>query len=101
MPYLMTLRGCPPDLCKLNLAVAKDLSDWADQVKRVFSRTPTYGDLGLLLGELISSLPSPLGNFARSYCTTAQSLGGRELTVMVTCCPWKASQGEIVTGSEC
>eukprot|EP00438_Fugacium_kawagutii_P013115 Skav209586 [mRNA] locus=scaffold1607:39438:42899:+ [translate_table: standard] len=85
--------GCPVNLCKLNLAVAKDLNEWADQVKLLFGKSPTFGDLGRYLGELAASLPTPLGNFIRSFGTVAQptsSQGKRgDHGDLLPIAPWK------------
>ena len=64
--------GCPPNLLKLNLRLAENLSDWSGYVRDLFKVRATFTDLGRHLLELLSTMPTPLGNFVRSYCLTAQ-----------------------------
>ena len=64
--------GCPVNLLRLEIRVAEDLHDWASHVKELFKLRPTFGDLGRHLLGLMSSMPSPLGNFVRSHCMAAQ-----------------------------
>eukprot|EP00435_Cladocopium_sp_Y103_P054971 s63_g18.t1 len=64
--------GCPVNLMKLDVRVADDLHDWASYVKDVFKLRSTFTDLGRHLLGLISSMPTPLGNFVRSFCLAAQ-----------------------------
>lgn len=64
--------GCPVNLLKLEVRVADDLQDWASHVKDLFKLRATFADLGRHLLGLMSSMPSPLGNFVRSHCLAAQ-----------------------------
>ena len=64
--------GCPPNLLKLNLRLAESLGDWSGYVRDLFKIRATFTDLGRHLLELMSTMPTPLGNFVRSYCLTAQ-----------------------------
>eukprot|EP00435_Cladocopium_sp_Y103_P044009 s914_g12.t1 len=64
--------GCPVNLMKLEVRIADDIHDWANCVRDVFKLRPTFTDLGRHLLGLISAMPTPLGNFVRSYCLAAQ-----------------------------
>ena len=66
--------GCPVNLLRLDLRVADNLSDWAHYVRDVFKLRSTFTDLGRHLLGLMASMPTPLGNFVRSYCLAAQPL---------------------------
>eukprot|EP00435_Cladocopium_sp_Y103_P042108 s410_g11.t1 len=66
--------GCPVNLLKLDLHCAENLTDWSNHVKDVFKLRSTFTDLGRHLLQLMSTMPTPLGNFVRSYCLAAQPL---------------------------
>lgn len=73
--------GCPPNLLKLNLRMPEGLGDWSAYVRDLFKVRATFTDLGRHLLELLSTMPTPLGNFVRSYCLAAQPT-----TPGVVCC---------------
>ena len=64
--------GCPSNLLNLDLAVAKTLSEWTEHVKAVFKVRSTFADLGRHLMSIAQTMPTPFGNFVRSYCLAAQ-----------------------------
>lgn len=66
--------ACPPNLQNLRVEAADGLDTWADLVKDIFRKRPTFADLGRHLNDLALALPTSLGNFIRSYCCVAQPL---------------------------
>eukprot|EP00438_Fugacium_kawagutii_P020465 Skav206770 [mRNA] locus=scaffold167:518352:522925:+ [translate_table: standard] len=60
------------NLHRIDVKVAENLKEWTEMVKQVFKENATFGDLGRHLWSLASSLPTALGNFVRTYCSTAQ-----------------------------
>eukprot|EP00435_Cladocopium_sp_Y103_P066889 s91_g29.t1 len=63
--------GCPVNLLRINL---RNLSDWGSRVQDILDLNTTFVDLGRHLMCLLAPMPSPLGNFVRSYCLAAQPL---------------------------
>lgn len=56
------------------MRLTEDLAEWSSQVKDLFKLRVTFTDLGRHLLGLISTMPTPLGNFTRSFCLAAQPL---------------------------
>lgn len=61
-------QGCPVNLHKLDLKIIHDFGEWTGQVKEIFKQNATFGDLGRHLWEVFNVMPTPLGNFLRSFC---------------------------------
>ena len=66
--------GCPVNLRQINMRLTEDLAEWSSQVKDVFKLRMSFTDLGRHLLGLMSTMPTPLGNFTRSFCLAAQPL---------------------------
>jgi len=66
--------GCPVNLRQINMRLTEDLAEWSSPVKDLFKLRVTFTDLGRHLLGLISTMPTPLGNFTRSFCLAAQPL---------------------------
>eukprot|EP00435_Cladocopium_sp_Y103_P054322 s280_g17.t1 len=65
------LNGCPVNLLRIDMRLADNVLEWTEQVRELFRLQVTFGDLGRYLMGLISTMPTPLGNFMRSYCLEA------------------------------
>ena len=55
-----------------DLKVSESLGEWSELVGNLFTRQASFKDLGLLLLELVSRLPTPLGRFTREFCDSAR-----------------------------
>ena len=64
--------GCNVNLLNLEVTIPDSIMDWTEQVKNIFKVRSTFSDLGRHLACVLSTLPTPFGNFVRSYCLAAQ-----------------------------
>ena len=89
--------ACPINLVNLDVAVANSLAEWSDQIKDIFKVRSTFADLGRHLWKVMGTLPTPLGNFVRSFCSAAQppqSSGSRQCDNhgdLLPIAPWSIS----------
>eukprot|EP00435_Cladocopium_sp_Y103_P045303 s1779_g13.t1 len=66
------LDGCPVNLTGLNMRLSENLQDWSGFVREIFKVKGTFSELGRQLLGALSTMPTPLGNFVRSFCLAAQ-----------------------------
>ena len=88
---------CPVNLIGLKVEIPRNLGEWSLQIKEVFKLRSTFADLGRHLWTTMGTLPTPLGNFVRSFCSAAQpptpsgSRAGGDHGDLLPIAPWSIS----------